>query len=114
MQHAEPTRARTSRPFAVAITIVMLGAIALASCGRSSSASGAGNEGTASRANKNVVESDDAAVRGGKLVYALTTETNGWNPATDQWAPSGLIVARQLFDTVTAYDEHSEIKPFAA
>ncbi len=87
-----------------------------AACGSSSpgSSSSASPDGTVSRANKDIVESTEKPKLGGKLVYALNSETNGWNPATNQWAPPGLIVSRAVFDTITAYDDQSQIKPFLA
>jgi peptide/nickel transport system substrate-binding protein len=69
---------------------------------------------TADRANQGVVESDDPPQVGGKLVYGLYSETNGWNPATNQWSPAGLQVTQAVFDTLTAYDETSTIKPLLA
>ncbi len=91
------------------------GCSATGSTGSTGAATGAsGPDGTVSRRNKDLVESSDRPTPGGKLVYALTTETNGWNPATNQWAPSGLIVSQAIFDTLTAYDEKSQIKPFLA
>jgi peptide/nickel transport system substrate-binding protein len=51
---------------------------------------------------------------GGKIVYGITAETNGWNAATNQWAASGLQVARTMFDTLTAFDEFGTIHPYFA
>src|SRR5436853_331925 len=85
---------------AVIITLGLLAALASA-CGRHEQPVSSGTtDGSISRANKNVVVTDEKPRTGGKLVYALISETNGWNPATNQWAPSGLIVARQIFDTI--------------
>ena len=108
---------RSSRVrLAVGATAVALGLLA-AGCASSttgSSASGPDTNDTISRANKGVVESAEKPKLGGKLVYALNSETNGWNPATNQWAPPGLIVSRAIFDTLTAYDDQSHVKPFLA
>ena len=93
-------------------------AVGLISCSANrteqSSASPAAPNDTVSKANKGVVESDEKPTPGGKLVYGIYSETNGWNPGTNQWAPSGMKVTRAIFDTITAYDENSEIKPFLA
>jgi len=67
-----------------------------------------------SHANKGLIESDAAPNLGGKLVYGLQSESNGWNPGTNQWASSGLLVSHAIFDTLAAYDERSEIRPYLA
>jgi peptide/nickel transport system substrate-binding protein len=64
--------------------------------------------------NSGVVENQEPAQPGGKLVYGLSAETNGWNPSASQWASSGLEVAHALFDTISAYDTDSKIQPFLA
>ncbi len=70
-------------------------------------------EGTLQR-NVGAIESDETPQPGGKLVYGLIAETNGWNPSSSQWAPSGLQVAHTFFDTLAAFDADLNIHPFAA
>jgi peptide/nickel transport system substrate-binding protein len=53
-------------------------------------------------------------VDGGKLVYGLAAETNGWDPSLGQWAPWGLTVARTFFDTLSTFDEQGEVQPHLA
>ena len=86
---------------------------AATACGNDSTASDSPVT-TADRANKGVIESDETPELGGKLVYGLYSETNGWNPATNQWSPAGLQVTQAVFDTLTAYDENSVVKPLLA
>lgn len=96
------------------MTVIIISALVAGCTSSSKDGAGDGTNDTVSRANKGVVENDDTPRVGGKLVYGLYSETNGWNPALNQWAPSGLQVTHAIFDTVTAYDENSEIKPFLA
>src|SRR5690606_32684582 len=56
----------------------------------------------------------DTPVPGGRLVYGLIAETNGWNPSSSQWAASGQQVSKALFDTLSTYDDQSQIHPFLA
>ena len=93
---------------AVAVTV----GLAATACGTNESASEPTT--TADRQNKGVIENDETPVTGGKLAYGLYSETNGWNPGTNQWSPAGLQVTQAVFDTLTAYDENSEIKPYLA
>jgi len=105
---------RASRLRLAGVAMVIALGLVAAACGTNSPASDATPDGTISRANRDVVESAEKPKLGGKLVYALNSETNGWNPATNQWAPPGLIVSRAIFDTLTAYDDQSQVKPFLA
>jgi peptide/nickel transport system substrate-binding protein len=61
--------------------------------------------------NVNIVESRDRPRLGGRLVYGIADEQNGWNPAINEWSTSGLEVARTLFDTLTAFDENNQVHP---
>jgi ABC-type transport system substrate-binding protein len=94
---------------AATVVAASIGLVA-AACGSNESATDTTTT-TADRANKGVIESDETPTPGGKLVYGLYSETNGWNPATNQWSPAGLQVTAAIFDTITAYDENSSIKP---
>jgi ABC-type transport system substrate-binding protein len=64
--------------------------------------------------NSGVVEESTGAQAGGQLVYGLEAESDGWNPSNSKWAPSGLMVARAVFDTLTAYDDQLQAQPFLA
>lgn len=103
------------RGAAAVCTILTLGLLAVGCGGSDTNTANSGNGNstdTVDRSNKGMVESTEKPITGGKLVYALTAETNGWNPATNQWHTSGLIVAHQIFDTLAAFNDKAEIKPF--
>jgi ABC-type transport system substrate-binding protein len=51
---------------------------------------------------------------GGRMVYGLIAETDGWHPGQSRWAASGTEVAKAFYDTLSAYDENLEIQPFLA
>lgn len=103
---------------AVATVALVAAVIGLLASGcKTSSACNPGDAGCAAPnttvlpANTNVVENNDPARIGGKIVYALGAETNSWNPSNAQWASQGIEVARAIFDTLSAYDENLDIKP---
>lgn len=102
------------RGMGMAVAVVVTLGLAAAACGGSTGSSAQDPTTTADRANKGVIESDETPERGGKLAYGLYSETNGWNPATNQWSPAGLQVTQAIFDTLTAYDENSVVKPYLA
>jgi ABC-type transport system substrate-binding protein len=51
---------------------------------------------------------------GGRLVYALEAESDGWNPSTNRWAVSGVQVAMAVFDPLAALDEQGAAQPYLA
>ena len=51
---------------------------------------------------------------GGTLKVGLNSETDGWNPTTNQWTSSSLIVANALFDRLAAYDPEGNPQPYLA
>jgi len=89
--------------------VAVLVALVAGACGSSSPPTGDAEGG-----NTGVVEETSAAQPGGDLVYGLEAESDGWNPSNSKWAPSGLMVARAVFDTLTAYDENLDAQPFLA
>lgn len=94
---------------AVLLTTVL--AIAAVGCGEKKEPSATTPEGAA---DVGVVESDDPGTPGGSITYGLSAETDGWNPSTSRWAPSGLMVARAVFDTLSTYDDEGNWKPYLA
>ena len=89
--------------------IALLVALLATACGSSSRTAQDADGG-----NAGVVEDDTGAQTGGNLVYGLEAESDGWNPANSKWAASGLMVARAVFDTLTAYDADLNVQPFLA
>ena len=95
------------RVVALAAIAVVIG-MAASSCGSNVDEAATGSGGPPS----NLVTSSDPPKLGGTLVYALAAESNGWNTSFNQWGPSGLTVARALFDTMGTFDENGSVKPF--
>jgi ABC-type transport system substrate-binding protein len=100
---------RTEEAGCLALAVVVVVAVLATACGAGSS-----GPSEAERGNTGVVEEDTGAQAGGKLVYGLEAESDGWNPSNSKWAPSGLMVARAVFDTLTAYDVDLNAEPFLA
>ena len=109
---ARESRARSRRVAAAAIVVAV--ALLAGACQSGVDTSTGSADVAASPENKGIVESTDKPVTGGKIVYGLVAETNGWNPGANQWAASGLQVAHAIFDTLTAFDDQGEIHPFLA
>jgi peptide/nickel transport system substrate-binding protein len=92
-----------------AVAVALLLALVAGACGSDASSSSEAQGG-----NAGVVEETSGAQAGGSLVYGLEAESDGWNPSNSKWAPSGLMVARAVFDTLTAYDADLNAQPFLA
>ena len=83
-------RRRGALCVAAVIGVVSVLAVGLVGCSSSASPTASdGPPGTVSHAASNAVVSDDTPRPGGKIVYALSAESNGWNPATNEWGPQG-------------------------
>jgi len=94
--------------------VLVIAALAFATSCQTSEGSGETSSGSTPRENSGVVISDDAPNTGGKIVYGLNAETNGWNPGSNQWAPAGLQVMRTFFDTLAAFDDQGNVHPYLA
>ena len=92
-----------------AVAVVLILTLLASACGSSPSSPGDADGG-----NEGVIEETSGAQPGGNLVYGLEAESDGWNPSNSKWAPSGLMVARAVFDTLTAYDAELNAQPFLA
>jgi peptide/nickel transport system substrate-binding protein len=97
--------------------VAIMAALVVASFGAAASWPRAGDSLTTaasnpSSGNVNVVESQEKPHVGGRLAYAIADEQNGWNPAINEWSTSGVQVSKTIFDTLTAFDENSQVHPF--
>jgi ABC-type transport system substrate-binding protein len=82
----------------------------LASCARDDSASQPATRTAAT----NAVQDDGTPRDGGKVVMAVTAETNGWNPATSQWAEAGNFVGSSMIEPLMYFDEQGAVQPWLA
>jgi len=51
---------------------------------------------------------------GGKLVMAVTAETNGWNPGLAQWADAGNFVGGSVLEPLVTFDNQGNYVPWLA
>jgi peptide/nickel transport system substrate-binding protein len=109
-----PTRPR-SRPWVLVAGVIAVLGIVLAACGGGSSGSG-GSDGTtdAQTTSDVTIAATGAPQTGGTLNYALEAESDGFNPTTNRWAISGLMVANAVFDPLAAYDADGKAQPYLA
>ncbi|MBI2703945.1 MAG: hypothetical protein HYX32_01445 [Actinobacteria bacterium] len=51
---------------------------------------------------------------GGSLTYGIEAETDGFDPTSNRWAISGLLIANAVFDPIAAFDENKQPQPYLA
>jgi peptide/nickel transport system substrate-binding protein len=80
-------------------------AFAAAACGSSS---------TPKAATQNTTASSLKPKAGGSLVVGIRAETNGWNPATAQWADTGSLEGSTVLEPLAMVGADSGAKPWLA
>lgn len=94
----------------LAAAAVALGLLATG-CGGSSG----GGSGEAKGTTTDIVRTASGAPKsGGKVVYGLEAETDGFNPTSNRWAASGYMVGAAIFDPLTAFDDKGSWQPYLA
>jgi ABC-type transport system substrate-binding protein len=85
----------------VALAVVLTSMVAGVSCSSSSTeSSGAGTS---------IAEAEP--VRGGRLAFGVTAETNGWNPALDQWTVDSHLIASSFYEPLVAVGPDYNLVP---
>ncbi len=114
---ARPSSLGRPSPRTAAVLVVMtLTSLLLVACSSSSTSSDAPRPtGTDTAAKSNVTLPADGAPRsGGKVVYGLEAESDGWNPTQSRWAVSGTQVGLAIYDPLAAYDTDGAAQPYLA
>lgn len=99
------------RPASVLALLASLALLAAACSGAGDdTTTEAGGDGEATTSTADAGEPQE----GGTLVYGLSSETNNWDPTVANWSNNGWTVAYAVFDTLMAFDEDFELKPYLA
>src|SRR4051794_1159076 len=81
------------------IGVLLVVALAAAACGSSSSTGSA----PSTSGESNALVDDGAPVDGGSMVIGIGTETNGWNPASNQIADEGTTVVSSVLEPLATF-----------
>lgn len=87
----------------LAVAAVAMAVLAGAACSSSNSSSESSSTATSL--------DESTPVRGGSLVFAVTAEANGWNPATDQWTADSHLVASSFYESLVAVGQNYALVP---
>jgi ABC-type transport system substrate-binding protein len=104
--NAHPLR---HRPTGALLSLVLVVSLVLAACGSDDSDDEGASDGTAT-----TTAPELEPVMGGKLVYGIDAESDGYNPVTKRFAQSGHTVASAVFDPLATFDAEGNIIPFLA
>jgi len=103
-----PGRARTPR-----LLIGMLLALVLVAAACDSSSSNGGS-GSPTSGESNALVDDGTPVDGGSMVIGIGTETNGWNPASNQIADEGTTVVSSVLEPLATFGPDNQPQPWLA
>jgi len=95
-----------------ALAVLFATVLLATSCGGSSDDSGSSTATT--EPPDVVIEPDGPPQSGGRIVYALASESDGWDPTEGRWATDGTQVGLAIFDPLSAYDADGEWAPYLA
>lgn len=104
---------RTSQPGHAMIAVLVAMLVLAAACGGT-------NDKAADTTDPNVTATDTGISNegspqtGGKVIFAVTAETNGWNPALAQWADAGEFVGSSFLEPLFVYDSDQNLVPWLA
>jgi peptide/nickel transport system substrate-binding protein len=96
------------------VALIIASMLVAAACGGSDPESGDGGTTDDTGFADVVVEDDGEPRQGGTLVYALASESDGWDPTSNRWATDGTQAALTFYDALTAYAADGSVEPFLA
>lgn len=104
---------RTTKAWQAALGIVAAMLVVVSACGGDSSDDADGTTATTEPADV-IIEPSGPPRHGGRIVYALASESDGWNPTEGRWATDGTQVGLAIFDPLSAYDVEGNWAPYLA
>jgi ABC-type transport system substrate-binding protein len=90
---------------AIAVTVGLLAG----ACGSSK-----GGQSSSTVDNNGAAADGGTPVDGGSVVLGVASETSGWNPHRNQWAPTGSLVASSVLEPLATMGENNGAKPWLA
>jgi len=96
------------------VALVAVTAFGLTACGSSSDGEGATTSSTEAPATGSTLEPEGVAEDGGNLVIGITAESQGWNPAINQWADAGNFVGSSFLEPLMTFKADGTTEPFLA
>jgi len=96
------------------IGVVCAVALFAAACGSNKSDSSSGTTPSTGASSNITIAASGDPTPGGKLVFGLEAESDGFNPTVNRWAISGTEIGLAVFDPLVAFDANGQWAPYLA
>ena len=93
------------------LALVSLFAVACGSKGNGGDSAGGGSADTTPDL---VKQASGPPKMGGKMIFGVEAETDGWDPTQNRWAASGTEAAQAVMEPLAAYDADFKAQPYLA
>ncbi len=93
---------------------LLAGACSKSDQGNAGAKGGSGGSTPGTVVNDNVLEPDMTPETGGKIVVAVTGESNGWNPGLSQLADAGITVVSSVLEPLMTFSADGTYEPWLA
>ena len=106
-----------SRRWTASIALLVSLAVVSAACGDSKAGNEEGGGGTGEAGDQSditVASGDEKPIEGGRIIYALEAESDGYDPTKSRWAIAGVMVGTTVYDPLAAFDADYQIQPYLA
>ena len=106
--------ARRSARWLVPVALLALMSLFAAACGSSKSGGDSAGGGSADTTPDLVKQPSGPPKVGGKMIFGVEAETDGWDPTQNRWAASGTEAAQAVMEPLTAFDADFKAQPYLA
>jgi ABC-type transport system substrate-binding protein len=113
-------RSKSDRPGSAArrarswlVLLGALGVVALAACSAGGAETNSSTDATTLHGPQGTIN-EGTPVDGGSVVFGVSAESNGWNPALNQWTDSGSLVGSSVLEPLAAVGSDKQAAPFLA
>jgi peptide/nickel transport system substrate-binding protein len=105
---------RTRTPKVGVPAVVTLFVLIVAACGGGGNGDDASTEGSDPGSPSVTLAAEGPPRSGGRLIYAVGSESDGWDPTRNRWANDGTIIGMAIYDPLAAFDENGDWAPYLA
>jgi 4-phytase/acid phosphatase/peptide/nickel transport system substrate-binding protein len=99
----------------VAFALLALMSLFAVACGSKSSSGGDSAGGGSADTTPDLVRPASGPPKtGGKLIFGVEAETDGWDPTQNRWAASGTEAAQAVMEPLSAFDADFKAQPYLA
>ena len=98
----------------VPIALLALVSLLAGACGSKGGGGDSAGGGSADTTPDLVKQPSGPPKMGGKMIFGVEAETDGWDPTQNRWAASGTEAAQAVMEPLSAFDADFQVKPYLA